>query len=161
MRPTLLGLATALLMAGTSIVLAQTSPAPAPETPPAAKPTEPLATNPTETPAARTTGTQQTWYSGQADDMRASKLIGTRVVNAANETVGDVNEIVLTKDGKVAAVILGVGGFLGMGEREVAVNFNSINMKRDQKNNLVLTVGATKESLKAAPAWRWNNSAKK
>lgn len=161
MRPTLLGLATALLMAGTSIVLAQTSPAPAPETPPAAKPTEPLATNPTESPAARTTGTQQTWYSRQADDMRASKLIGTRVVNAANETVGDINEIVLTKDGKVAAVILGVGGFLGMGEREVAVNFNSINMKRDQKNNLVLTVNATKESLKAAPAWRWDDSAKK
>ena len=80
------------------------------------------------------------WYSRQAEEVRASKLIGTRVVNAAKETVGDVNEIVLTKDGKVAAVVLGVGGFLGMGEREVAVNFNSIQMSRDQNNNLVLTV---------------------
>ena len=153
MRTTLLGLSTGLLMAGSSLVFAQTAPAPAPESPPAAKATEP--------PAAKTTGAQQMWYSRQADEVQASKLIGTRVVNAANETVGDVNEIVLTKDGKVAAVILGVGGFLGMGEREVAVNFNSIHMGRDQNNNLILTVNTTKESLKAAPAWRWDDSAKK
>ena len=136
MRTTLLGLSTGLLMAGSSLVFAQTAPAPA-ESPPAAKATEP--------PAAKTTGAQQMWYSRQAEEVRASKLIGTRVVNAAKETVGDVNEIVLTKDGKVAAVVLGVGGFLGMGEREVAVNFNSIQMSRDQNNNLVLTVDTTKE----------------
>ena len=88
------------------------------------------------------------WYSHQADEMRASKLIGTKVVNTANETIGDINEIVLGKDGKVAAVVIGVGGFLGMGEREVAVNFNSIRMSRDQSNNLVLTVNATKDALK-------------
>ena len=93
--------------------------------------------------------------------MRASKLIGTTVVNAANETVGDVNEVVLTKDGRIAAVILGVGGFLGIGEREVAVNFNSLRMNRDQSSNPVLTVNATKESLKDAPAWRWDESQKK
>jgi sporulation protein YlmC with PRC-barrel domain len=147
MRATLLGLTTGLLLAGSSLVFAQTSPAPAP--------------TPEGPPAAKTTGTQQLWYSRQADEMRASKLIGTTVVNAANETVGDVNEVVLTKDGKVAAVILGVGGFLGMGEREVAVNFNSIRMNRDQSNNLVLTVNATKENLKDAPAWRWDESQKK
>jgi sporulation protein YlmC with PRC-barrel domain len=151
MRTTLLGLATGLLLAGSSLVLAQTSPAP--EAPPAAKPTEPS--------AAKTTGAQQLWYSRQASEMRASKLIGTKVVNAANETVGDVNEIVLTKDGKVAAVVLGVGGFLGMGEREVAVNFDSVRMNRDKNNNTVLTVNATKESLKDAPAWRWDESKKK
>jgi sporulation protein YlmC with PRC-barrel domain len=49
------------------------------------------------------------WYTHQANDMRASKLIGTKVVNASNENVGDINEIVLSKDGKVAAVVIGVG----------------------------------------------------
>ena len=93
--------------------------------------------------------------------MRASKLIGTNVLNAANETVGSINEIVLGKDGRVAAVIIGVGGFLGIGEREVAVNFNSIRKARDQNNNLVLTMDATKDSLKAAPAWRWEDTAKR
>jgi len=55
----------------------------------------------TEPSADKTTGAQKLWYSRQADEMRARKLIGTTVVNAANETVGDVNEIVLTRDGKV------------------------------------------------------------
>jgi sporulation protein YlmC with PRC-barrel domain len=152
------------LAGSSSLVLAQTSPAPAPttpEAPPAAKPTEPPAAKTTEPSAAKTTGAQQLWYSRQVDEMRASKLIGTTVVNAANETVGDVNEIVLTKDGKVAAIILGVGGFLGMGEREVAINFNSVRMNRDKNDNTVLTVNATKESLKDAPAWRWDESKKK
>ena len=163
MRTTLLGLTTGLLLAGSSLVFAQTSPAPAPtpEAPPAAKPTEPPTAKTTATSVDKTTGAQKLWYARQADEVRASKLIGTTVVNAANERVGDVNEIVLTKDGKVAAVILGVGGFLGMGEREVAVNFNSIRMNRDNNNNMVLTVNATKESLKDAPAWRWDESQKK
>ena len=43
--------------------------------------------------------------------MRVSKLMGTKAVNTANETIGDINEIVL---GKVAAMIVGVGGFLGI-----------------------------------------------
>jgi sporulation protein YlmC with PRC-barrel domain len=163
MRAALLGLATGLLLAGSSLVLAQTSPAPAPtpEAPPAAKPTEPPAAKATEPSAAKTTGAQQLWYSRQADEMRASKLIGTTVVNAANETVGNVNEVVLTKNGKVAAVILGVGGFLGMGEREVAINFNSVRMNRDKNNKMVLTVNTTKKGLKGAPAWRWEESQKK
>ena len=100
------------------------------------------------------------WYTHQAEEMRASKLIGTTVVNTANERVGDINEIVLGKDGKVAAVIVGVGGFLGMGEHEVAVNFNSIRMSRDQNDNLVVTMNATKDVLKDAPQWRWDTQKK-
>jgi hypothetical protein len=65
-------------------------------------------------PAASPSG-QPIRYSHQADETRASKLIGTKVVNAANETIGDINEIVLGADGKAAAVIIGIGGFLGMG----------------------------------------------
>jgi hypothetical protein len=95
------------------------------------------------------------WYSHQVDEMRTSKLIGTKVVNTANETIGDINEIVLGRDGKVAAVVLGIGGFLGIGEREVAVSFESLKMSRDSSNNVVWTVNATKEVLRNAPEWRW------
>ena len=135
------------ILASSSLAFAQTTPtpAPAPETP----------------PAARTQDGQSMWYSHQADEMRASKLIGTKVVNTANETVGDINEIILSKDGKIAAVVVGVGGFLGMGEREIAVDFNSIRKSRDSNNNLVLTMNASKDSLKAAPAWRWEDATKK
>lgn len=90
--------------------------------------------------------------------MRTSKLIGTSVVNSANEKIGDINEIVLGKDGKVAAVIVGVGGFLGIGEREVAVSFNSLQMRRDQNDRLVVVVNATKDVLKSAPEWRWTKN---
>ncbi len=93
------------------------------------------------------------WYSPNNKEMRASKLIGTTVKNSAGESIGDVNEVLLDSSGKVAAVVLGVGGFLGMGEREVAVSFSSLRMSMDANNNNVITVDATKESLKTAPAW--------
>jgi sporulation protein YlmC with PRC-barrel domain len=163
MRKTLFGLTAGLLLAGTSLAIAQTNPAPSPpqESPPAAKTTEPSAPKANEPAATKAATPQQMWYSRQGDEVRASKLIGAKVVNAANETVGDVNEIVLTKDGKITAVVVGVGGFLGIGEREVAVNFSSMNLKRDQSNNLVVSTNATQESLKAAPVWHWDESAKK
>jgi hypothetical protein len=107
-------------------------------------------------PAAQSPGTAQPqWYSHQADEMRASKLIGTNVKNDANETIGSINELVLGKDGKVAAVVIGVGGFLGIGEREVAVDFGSMRLSRDTNGNTVAMLNATKDSLKAAPAWTW------
>ena len=87
--------------------------------------------------------------------MRASKLIGTTVKNDADESIGSINEVVLGKDGKVAAVVIGVGGFLGMGEREVAVNFDSLRVAQDGNNRTVVSLDATKDSLKAAPEWSW------
>lgn len=59
-------------------------------------------------------------------EWRASKLVGVNVYNGANEKVGDINEIILDRSGKVANVILGVGGFLGLGEHYVAVPFDKL-----------------------------------
>jgi len=57
---------------------------------------------------------------------RASKLIGLNVYNEGNEKLGDVNELILDKNGKVAAVVIGVGGFLGMGEHDIAVSMDKL-----------------------------------
>ena len=57
-------------------------------------------------------------------------MIGTNVTNAANESVGEIKDVVLGKDGMVAAVIIGVGGFLGMGEREVAISYGGLKFAR-------------------------------
>ena len=103
---------------------------------------------------------QLSWYSHQPGEMRASKLIGAAVKNQANETIGDINEIVLSKDGNIAAVVIGVGGFLGIGEREVAVAFDSLRLTQDENQNTVLTLDATKETLKAAPQWQWTASSR-
>jgi hypothetical protein len=61
-----------------------------------------------------------------AGEWRASKLVGVSVYNEANENIGDINDVILDRSGKVANVILGVGGFLGMGEHYVAVAFDKL-----------------------------------
>ena len=59
-------------------------------------------------------------------EWRASKLAGVDVYNEANEKIGDINEVILDRSGKVANVILAVGGFLGVGEHYVAVAFDKL-----------------------------------
>jgi ribosomal 30S subunit maturation factor RimM len=61
-------------------------------------------------------------------EWRASKLVGVNVYNEANEKIGDINEVILDKSGKAANVILGVGGFLGMGEHYVAVAYDKFEV---------------------------------
>jgi sporulation protein YlmC with PRC-barrel domain len=62
----------------------------------------------------------------QEGEWRASKLSGVAVYNEANEKIGDINDVILDKSGKATNVILGVGGFLGMGEHYVAVKFDRL-----------------------------------
>ena len=98
------------------------------------------------------------WYGHQANEIRASKLIGSSVKNNANETIGTINEVILDNNGKAAAVVIGVGGFLGMGEREVAMNFASLKLTHDSNGKTLIMADATKDSLKAAPEWTWSSS---
>jgi sporulation protein YlmC with PRC-barrel domain len=62
----------------------------------------------------------------QEGEWRASKLSGVAIYNEANEKIGDINDVILDKSGKATNVILGVGGFLGMGEHYVAVKFDQL-----------------------------------
>ncbi|UQR60221.1 PRC-barrel domain-containing protein [Bradyrhizobium sp. C-145] len=57
---------------------------------------------------------------------RASKLIGLNVYNEANEKLGDINELLVDKSGKINAVVIGIGGFLGMGEHDIAVSMDKL-----------------------------------
>ena len=59
-------------------------------------------------------------------DWRASKVVGLSVYNDKNESVGSINEMLMDKSGNIKAVILGVGGFLGVGEHLVAVPFDKV-----------------------------------
>ena len=140
-------LAAAVLPLAVSYAVAQsTTPSTTTVTPPAASTT-------TTTPAG-----QPQWYTRKDGEWRSSKLIGTKVKNGAGETIGDINDVLLAKDGKASAVIIGVGGFLGVGEREVAVAFDSLKMNTDSNGNNVVMLDATKDSLKGAPAWSWQHS---
>ncbi|MBR0749552.1 PRC-barrel domain-containing protein [Bradyrhizobium japonicum] len=57
---------------------------------------------------------------------RASKLMGLNVYNETNEKLGDINELLVDKSGKINAVVIGVGGFLGMGEHDIAVSMDKL-----------------------------------
>ena len=61
-----------------------------------------------------------------AGQWRASKLVGLNVYNQQNQKVGDINEVILDHSGKVSGVVIGVGGFLGMGEHDVLISFDQI-----------------------------------
>lgn len=128
----------------------------APNPPMASPPAPSTTTAPMGT--STTTTMQPRWYTTHNDEMRSSKLIGTAVRNAANESIGDINEILIDKTGKVAAVIVGVGGFLGMGEREVAVAFDSLQWHPQTTGRNYFSIDATKDTLKSAPAWTWPRS---
>ncbi|WFU75608.1 MULTISPECIES: PRC-barrel domain-containing protein [unclassified Bradyrhizobium] len=57
---------------------------------------------------------------------RASKLMGLNVYNENNEKLGDINELLVDKSGKINAVVIGIGGFLGMGEHDIAVSMDKL-----------------------------------
>lgn len=59
-------------------------------------------------------------------EWRASKVVGVNVYNDSNEKLGSIDELIMNKDGKIDKVIIGVGGFLGVGQRDIAVNFDQL-----------------------------------
>jgi hypothetical protein len=81
----------------------------------------------------------------------ASNLIGTTVQNPAGESLGDINDVVIAGEGPVQAVVIGVGGFLGIGEKNVAVAFDRIQRTTDQDGKSLFVLNATKEELEQAP----------
>jgi sporulation protein YlmC with PRC-barrel domain len=91
-------------------------------------------------PAATTTSSQE--KLALKGNWRASKLMGLNVYNDANEKLGDINELILDKNGKVAAVVIGVGGFLGMGEHDIAVSMDKLKFVEEP----VRTSATTKET---------------
>jgi sporulation protein YlmC with PRC-barrel domain len=89
------------------------------------------------------------------DEMFSSKLKGLNVYNQKDESVGEITDLAI-KGNQVEALILSVGGFLGMGEHYVAVSPASVSVKRDAKNDKwVATMNTTKEALKAAPEFKY------
>jgi sporulation protein YlmC with PRC-barrel domain len=72
--------------------------------------------------------------------------------NRSGEKIGSISDLIVTPDGIIAAALVGVGGFLGIGEKEVAVPFSSIEVVRNG-NDVRFVIDATKEALKDAPSY--------
>ena len=115
----------AALMASTLLAapaMAQsTQPSPAQTRPPLAD-QKPMDANKGST-AAAPAATQTVQQAGQ---WRMSKLVGLDVYNNDNEKIGDINELIADKDGKVQILVIGVGGFLGMGQHDVGLAWDQV-----------------------------------
>lgn len=83
----------------------------------------------------------------------ATSFIGSSIFTSTNENIGDINDLIFDNNGTIQAVIIGVGGFLGMGEKDVALPLNKITVTRDETNAIKLTVQASREELEKAPAF--------
>ena len=87
-----------------------------------------------------------------ATGFRSSKIVGSSVVNEANETVGTVDDLIVTTDEKAPYAVLSVGGFLGVGTKYVVVRLSSLHMQ----DNKVVLPGATKDALTGLPEFKYN-----
>jgi sporulation protein YlmC with PRC-barrel domain len=83
-------------------------------------------TPPAENASKATSASATPMFEMKAGQWRATKLTGLNVYNNNNEKIGDVNELIIDRDGKVAAAVIGVGGFLGMGEHLAAVPWDKV-----------------------------------
>ena len=83
---------------------------------------------------------------------RASKVIGSSVVNDANETIGKIDDLLVTRDGKEPYAVLSIGGFLGMGTHMVVVRYDSLKFA-DKK---IVLPGGSKDGLKMLPAFEYS-----
>jgi sporulation protein YlmC with PRC-barrel domain len=118
--------------------------------------------------AAFAQSSNSTQTASAKNEWQASKLIHMNVYNGQNQKIGDIKEVMLDKTGKVANVVIGVGGFLGMGEHDVAVNFDRLkwsdaatttgssqptNQSKNNNQNYPdhAVLDATKDQLKSMP----------
>jgi hypothetical protein len=83
---------------------------------------------------------------------RASKVIGSSIVNDANETIGKIDDLLVTRDGKEPYAVLSVGGFLGMGTHMVVIRYDNLKFA----DNKIMLPGGTKDGLRMLPTFQYS-----
>lgn len=150
----LLGAFAAWTMVG--VAVAQTNP---PANPPAST------TSPSVAPNPATQGGMQAAQPGavvvhfvtvKPADVLSSRLIGTNVRNKQDESVGEIEDLVIENGKTITALVIGVGGFLGLGERYVAVDPASVVLTRVDDNTWRAVIDTNKENLKNAPTFDYH-----
>ena len=89
-----------------------------------------------------------------ANEWLARIFIGQAVHNTTGEIVGDVNDLVFDRQGRISTVVIGVGGFLGMGEKNVGVPFGALTFNAGKSGERIINVGLTKHDLTLAPEFK-------
>lgn len=126
MKTPMLGLAAALLISATAPAFAQDSKIPA-----------------------------GMFFRGQQSDQYLARnlLLGAKVRGSEGKIIGDIEDLIMTEDNRIIGVIMGVGGFLGAGEKRIGVRFGALEIKTTG-NAVTVSLPVTREILKAIPAYK-------
>ena len=122
---------------------------------------------------ATTTANAQTPQSAPRQSGPAAQILTSIPANSATVThwykqnvydpsdnkIGEIMDVLVDRDGKVTALIVGVGGFLGAGEKDVAVPFNSVRATTKDNNKYYLVMNSTKDALKSAKGFKYDRNA--
>lgn len=101
-------------------------------------------------------GSQGYMTVGPANGMHGSELIGAEVKTTNDEDVGEVKDLIINDRGQVVAILISVGGVLGMGEKNVAIAWDRL-MRSGKSDDLALRIDGTHEDLRAAPNFEWRD----
>lgn len=108
----------------------------------------------TETPkAAPESGSDRFMKQQSSSEVSADDLMGSTVYDSQDQKIGEVNDLIMDDQGKIQAAVIGVGGFLGMGEKDVAVKFDELQSRTEDDGDIRVMLNATKEQLKSAPTY--------
>ena len=136
----------------------------APQVPPEVMAPAPPATPPQSSEAPKSISPEQSATAApeaspflvkqDESELLAANLIGQPVLDANNESIGEVTDLITDKDGKILAVLIGAGGFLGIGEKDLAIRFQDIKLSRDENDDLSIKADVTKQMVADAPDYQ-------
>jgi len=136
-----------------SDIMAPRAAQPDPASPPSLSTEAPKSISP-DRPSLELTASPQFLTKQESDDLLASNLIGLSVVNANNESIGKVSDLVTDENGKVLAVLIRSGDFLGIGGKDVALRFEDVKFSRDEDNNITVMANLAQDTLASAPDYK-------
>jgi sporulation protein YlmC with PRC-barrel domain len=105
------------------------------------------------------TGSKQAGFVQNQDssEWRSSKLVGTSVYGPDNKSIGSIDDLIVDQKGAIKAAVIGVGGFLGVGQKDVAVPFDALQIQRKANSSSIdkITVTYSKDQLSNAPKFAY------
>jgi hypothetical protein len=144
-------LAAAAALAAMPALAQQSTPPASPD--PSAKPAQTMPAPSTATPT--TAQPSKSFVDSQSSDQwLGSTLIGLKVMGPGDENIGSISDLLIDKSGKVVAAVVGVGGFLGIGKKNVALPFESLSLSRNPDGNEQAMIKVSKTELEKAPDFK-------
>ena len=102
--------------------------------------------------------TAQILTSIPTDGVTVTHWYKQNVYDVGDNKIGEIMDVLVDREGKAHALIVGVGGFLGMGEKEVAVPFDAVRVTSKDNNKWYLVMNTTKDALKSAKGFKYDRS---